>query len=87
MIRFWLAPEASIRRWARGPAIQQVELPGFSPFIVNDAALIDDKQDIWLLAITTTRNTAGLARLIADSEGLRYGGLMTYPSSARAARS
>jgi DNA mismatch repair protein MutS len=25
--------------------------------------LIDDKRDIWLLALTTTRNTAGIARL------------------------
>jgi DNA mismatch repair protein MutS len=30
---------------------------------LTDAALLDDKRDVWLLALTTTRNTAGLARL------------------------
>ena len=34
-----------------------------TPGTLTDAALIDDKQDIWLLAVTTLRNTAGLARL------------------------
>jgi D-serine deaminase-like pyridoxal phosphate-dependent protein len=35
--------------------------------------------------VQTPEEAASLARLIADSAGLRYGGLMTYPSSARAA--
>ncbi|MBP5998564.1 MAG: DNA mismatch repair protein MutS [Azonexus sp.] len=47
---------------SKGPverAVARIVTPG----TLTDAALIDDKQDIWLLAITTTRNTAGLARL------------------------
>lgn len=35
--------------------------------------------------VQTPDEAAGLARTIAGSEGLRFGGLMTYPSSARAA--
>jgi len=47
---------------SKGPverAVARIVTPG----TLTDAALIDDKQDIWLLAITTSRNTAGLARL------------------------
>mgnify|MGYP000990266992 CR=1 FL=1 len=47
---------------SKGPverAVSRIVTPG----TLTDAALIDDKQDIWLLAITTMRNTAGLARL------------------------
>jgi len=47
---------------SKGPverAVARIVTPG----TLTDAALIDDKQDIWLLALTTTRNTAGLARL------------------------
>ncbi|HQU81156.1 MAG TPA: DNA mismatch repair protein MutS [Azonexus sp.] len=47
---------------SKGPverAVSRIVTPG----TLTDAALIDDKQDIWLLAITTARNTAGLARL------------------------
>ena len=47
---------------SKGPverAVARIVTPG----TLTDAALIDDKQDIWLLAITTARNTAGLARL------------------------
>ncbi len=47
---------------SKGPverAVARIVTPG----TLTDAALIDDKQDIWLLAITATRNTAGLARL------------------------
>jgi DNA mismatch repair protein MutS len=47
---------------SKGPverAVARIVTPG----TLIDAALIDDKQDIWLLAITTVRNTAGLARL------------------------
>ncbi len=47
---------------SKGPverAVSRIVTPG----TLTDAALIDDKQDIWLLAITTIRNTAGLARL------------------------
>jgi DNA mismatch repair protein MutS len=47
---------------SKGPvdrAVARIVTPG----TLTDAALIDDKQDIWLLAVTTTRNTAGIARL------------------------
>jgi len=47
---------------SKGPverAVARIVTPG----TLTDAALIDDKQDIWLLALTTNRNTAGLARL------------------------
>ena len=47
---------------SKGPverAVSRIVTPG----TLTDAALIDDKQDIWLLAITTARNTAGLARV------------------------
>ncbi|MBI2278390.1 MAG: DNA mismatch repair protein MutS [Dechloromonas sp.] len=47
---------------SKGPverAVARIVTPG----TLTDAALIDDKQDIWLLALTTTRNTAGFARL------------------------
>ena len=47
---------------SKGPverAVSRIVTPG----TLTDAALIDDKQDVWLLAITTARNTAGLARL------------------------
>jgi DNA mismatch repair protein MutS len=47
---------------SKGPverAIARIVTPG----TLTDAALIDDKQDIWLLAVTTQRNTAGIARL------------------------
>ena len=53
---------------SKGPverAVSRIVTPG----TLTDAALIDDKRDIWLLALTTTRNTAGLARLnLASSE-------------------
>ncbi|MGA9395199.1 MAG: DNA mismatch repair protein MutS, partial [Azonexus sp.] len=47
---------------SKGPverAVSRIVTPG----TLTDAALIDDKRDIWLLALATTRNTAGLARL------------------------
>lgn len=47
---------------AKGPverAVSRIVTPG----TLTDAALIDDKQDVWLLAVTTLRNTAGIARL------------------------
>ena len=47
---------------SKGPverAVSRIVTPG----TLTDAALIDDKRDIWLLALTTTRNSAGLARL------------------------
>ena len=47
---------------SKGPverAVARIVTPG----TLTDAALIDDKQDIWLLAVTTQRNTAGIARL------------------------
>ena len=47
---------------SKGPverAVARIVTPG----TLTDAALIDDKQDIWLLALTTLRNTAGIARL------------------------
>ena len=47
---------------SKGPverAVSRIVTPG----TLTDAALIDDKQDIWLLAVTTQRNTAGIARL------------------------
>ena len=34
-----------------------------TPGTLTDASLVDDKQDLWLLALTTQRNTAGIARL------------------------
>ncbi len=47
---------------SKGPverAVARIVTPG----TLTDASLIDDKQDIWLLAVTTLRNTAGIARL------------------------
>ena len=47
---------------SKGPverAVARIVTPG----TLTDAALIDDKQDIWLLAVATLRNTAGIARL------------------------
>ncbi len=47
---------------SKGPverAVARIVTPG----TLTDAALIDDKQDVWLLAVTTVRNTAGIARL------------------------
>jgi len=47
---------------SKGPverAVSRIVTPG----TLTDAALIDDKQDVWLLAVTTLRNTAGIARL------------------------
>ena len=47
---------------SKGPverAVARIVTPG----TLTDAALIDDKRDVWLLAVTTQRNTAGLARL------------------------
>ena len=47
---------------SKGPverAVARIVTPG----TLTDAALIDDKQDIWLLAVATQRNTAGIARL------------------------
>jgi DNA mismatch repair protein MutS len=47
---------------SKGPverAVSRIVTPG----TLTDAALLDDKRDIWLLALTSTRNTAGLARL------------------------
>jgi len=47
---------------SKGPverAVARIVTPG----TLTDAALIDDKQDIWLLAVTALRNTAGIARL------------------------
>ena len=46
---------------SKGPverAVARIVTPG----TLTDAALLDDKRDVWLLALTTTRNTAGLAR-------------------------
>ncbi len=47
---------------SKGPverAVARIVTPG----TLTDAALIDDKQDIWLLAVATQRNTAGITRL------------------------
>ncbi len=47
---------------SKGPverAVSRIVTPG----TLTDASLVDDKQDIWLLAVTTLRNTAGIARL------------------------
>jgi DNA mismatch repair protein MutS len=47
---------------SKGPverAVARIVTPG----TLTDAALLDDKRDVWLLALSTTRNTAGLARL------------------------
>jgi len=47
---------------SKGPverAVARIVTPG----TLTDAALIDDNQDIWLLSVTTLRNTAGIARL------------------------
>ncbi|PKO35708.1 MAG: DNA mismatch repair protein MutS [Betaproteobacteria bacterium HGW-Betaproteobacteria-7] len=47
---------------SKGPverAVARIVTPG----TLTDAALIDDKLDIWLLAVTTLRNMAGIARL------------------------
>ncbi len=47
---------------SKGPverAVSRIVTPG----TLTDAALLDDKRDNWLLAVTTTRNTCGIARL------------------------
>ncbi|MCL2525307.1 MAG: DNA mismatch repair protein MutS [Betaproteobacteria bacterium] len=47
---------------SKGPverAVARIVTPG----TLTDAALVDDKTDIWLLAVTTLRDTAGIARL------------------------
>ena len=47
---------------SKGPverAVSRIVTPG----TLTDAALLDDKRDVWLLALTSTRSTAGLARL------------------------
>ena len=47
---------------SKGPverAVARIVTPG----TLTDAALIDDNQDIWLLSVTTLRNSAGIARL------------------------
>ena len=47
---------------SKGPverAVSRIVTPG----TLTDAALVDDKLDIWLLAVTVLRNTAGIARL------------------------
>jgi DNA mismatch repair protein MutS len=47
---------------SKGPverAVARIVTPG----TLTDASLVDDKEDIWLLAVTTLRNTAGIARL------------------------
>ncbi|MDR2188215.1 MAG: DNA mismatch repair protein MutS [Azonexus sp.] len=47
---------------SKGPverAVSRIVTPG----TLTDASLVDDKTDIWLLAVTTLRQTAGLARL------------------------
>ncbi|WP_415036585.1 DNA mismatch repair protein MutS [Azonexus sp.] len=47
---------------SKGPverAVARIVTPG----TLTDAALIDDKQDVWLLAIAVQRSTAGIARL------------------------
>ena len=47
---------------SKGPverAVSRIVTPG----TLTDAALLDDKRDVWLLALTSTRNTTGLARL------------------------
>ena len=47
---------------SKGPverAVARIVTPG----TLTDAALIDDRQDIWLLAVAMLRNTAGIARL------------------------
>jgi DNA mismatch repair protein MutS len=47
---------------SKGPverAVSRIVTPG----TLTDAAMIDDKQDLWLLAVTSQRNTAGIARL------------------------
>ena len=47
---------------SKGPverAVSRIVTPG----TLTDASLVDDKQDLWLLAVTTQRSTAGMARL------------------------
>ena len=47
---------------SKGPvdrAVSRIVTPG----TLTDAALVDDKQDLWLVSVTTQRNTAGIARL------------------------
>lgn len=66
MLRFWLAPEASIRRWASGPAIVQVEFPGFSPYIIQDPALIDEVLVGQSRHFIKDRTTRALAEIVGD---------------------
>ncbi|MDR2837279.1 MAG: DNA mismatch repair protein MutS [Azonexus sp.] len=47
---------------SKGPverAVSRIVTPG----TLTDASLVDDKTDIWLLAVAVARNTAGVARL------------------------
>jgi len=47
---------------SKGPverAVSRIVTPG----TLTDAALLDDKRDVWLLALTSIRNTGGIARL------------------------
>ena len=47
---------------SKGPverAVARIVTPG----TLTDASLVDDKTDLWLVAVTTQRNTAGIARL------------------------
>jgi DNA mismatch repair protein MutS len=47
---------------SKGPverAVSRIVTPG----TLTDAGLLDDKRDIWLLALSSLRNTSGLARL------------------------
>lgn len=89
MLRFWVAPEATIRRWAEGPAIQRVELPGFSPFIVNDPALVDEvlvEQNRHFIKDRTTRALAelvGHGLLVSDGEFWRRQRRLAQPAFHR----
>ena len=53
---------------SKGPverAVSRIVTPG----TLTDAALIDDRQDVWLLALVVQRTTAGIARLnLANGE-------------------
>ena len=53
---------------SKGPverAVSRIVTPG----TLTDAALIDDRQDVWLLALVVQRTTAGMARLnLANGE-------------------
>lgn len=94
LMRFWLRPEATIRGWASrgwtsGPPVFQVELPGFSPYVVTDPALVDEVlvgHNRGLIKDATTRALAGIVGdglLVSDGEFWRRQRRLVQPAFHR----